>query len=186
VKGVTLRFLLLVLLVPIVTFPGSITFANWDAPYGFYKDLSTWLGSTAGGWLVLLVYEAWHLRKERARAQHLLALALLIVLTAIAGYRAELALHGENGFGSGSLLNYVVGGLIGFVLSLMLLPLSLPYVITGDVYPYDRPLVVAWLVLVVAFSVLIVLNRKTRERKLETAKNHSKSQDYHHNREGLL
>jgi len=172
VKRFTPRFLLLVLLVPIVAFPGSITFANWDAPYGFYKDLATWLGSTAGGWLVLLAHEAWHLRKERARARYILALVLLIALTAIAGYRAELALHGENGFGSGSPVNYMVGGLIGFALSLMLLPLSLPYVITGNVYPHDRPLVVAWLVLVVAFSVLITLSRKTRERKLETANYH--------------
>jgi len=50
------RELVMILLVPVLAFPGSIAFANWDAPYGFYKDFSTWLGSTVGGWLLLLPY----------------------------------------------------------------------------------------------------------------------------------
>ncbi|AHL22156.1 membrane protein [Thermococcus nautili] len=165
-KTSELKFLLLVLLVPIVTFPGSITFANWDAPYGFYKDVSAWLGSIVGGWLFLIVYGAWNWRKGRIRALCPVVLALLIVAASIVGYRAELSLHGEKGFGSESIVSYVAGGILGFLLSLMLLP-SIVHVIAGDIYPYDRPLLFVWLAMIVATLLLGAVYMKERRKGLK-------------------
>jgi len=166
VRKLELRFLLFVLLVPVITFPGSITFSNWDAPYGFGKDLSVWLSSIVGGWLFLLAYGAWNCRKGRIRASYIGFLAIITVVTSVAGYWVELSLHGECGFGSGNIVRYAVSGIPGFILSLTLFPVSLLYLITGNIYSYDRPLVVAWLVLVaISVALTAVLFKKSWNRE---------------------
>ncbi|NJD99394.1 hypothetical protein E3E26_06295 [Thermococcus sp. LS1] len=150
-----LKFWLLVVLVFALTHPGSIAFANWDAPYGFYKDLSVWLSSVAGGLLLVLAYGVHEWRNGKLSSPNLLLAAILVVSTAIIGYRAELTLGGKMGYGSGNIVLFVIGGVLGFTLSIMLLPLSLPYALTGELYyPYDRPLLVAWL-LTVALAVFL-------------------------------
>ncbi|NJE03321.1 hypothetical protein E3E27_04075 [Thermococcus sp. MV11] len=149
------KYWLLVALVFVITQPGSITFANWDAPYGFYKDLSVWLGSSAGGLLLVLAYGLYEWRRKKLGPANLILSAVILVLTAVVGYSAELAIGGEMGYGSGNIVLFVIGGFLGFILSLMLLLISLPYVPTGDFYyPYDRPLVIAWLVLIVVAALL--------------------------------
>ncbi|RLF78744.1 hypothetical protein DRN38_06915, partial [Thermococci archaeon] len=51
-----LKFLFLTLGVLMITQPGAIAFANFDAPYGFYKDLAAWLSAYLGGAVILGIY----------------------------------------------------------------------------------------------------------------------------------
>nr|QEK15761.1 hypothetical protein FPV09_03130 [Thermococcus aciditolerans] len=149
-----------------ITQPGSIAFANWDAPYGFYKDLSVWLSSAAGGLLLVLAYGLYEWRNGKLSSVNLLLVGGTVLLTAIIGYRAELALGGEMGYGSGNIVLFVIGGLIGFILSVMLLLISLPYIPTGELYyPYDRPLVIAWLAMIAATLLLEAAYLKERRRE---------------------
>jgi hypothetical protein len=88
----------------------------------------------------------------------------------VVGYRAELAIGGEMGYGSGNIVLFVIGGFLGFILSVMLLLISLPYIPTGDLYyPYDRPLVIAWLVLIAVAALLgaSLLVERRREKLRE-------------------
>ncbi|NJE75838.1 hypothetical protein E3E37_02730 [Thermococcus sp. ES12] len=159
------RYWLLVVLAFVVTQPGSIAFANWDAPYGFYKDLSVWLGSSAGGLLLVLAYGLYEWGRKKLGSANLILSAVVLVLTVVVGYSAELAIDGEMGYGSGNIVLFVIGGFLGFILSVMLLLVSLPYVPTGDFYyPYDCPLVIAWLVLI-AVAVLLGASYVMERRK---------------------
>ncbi len=159
-------FWLLVVLAFVLTQPGAIAFANWDAPYGFYKDLSVWLSSSAGGLLLVIAYGLYEWKREKLGYANIILAAVIVVLTAIIGYRAELALGGEMGYGSGNIVLFVIGGLIGFALSIMLLPFSLPYSLTGDLYyPYDRPLVVAWVVMIIIAIALLAAYLKARKEE---------------------
>jgi len=161
-----LKFCLLALLVFVVTFPGSIAFANWDAPYGFYKDLSVWLSSVAGGLLFVSAYALWKWKRGELRISATILAIALLTITAIVGYQAEIALGGEVGYGSGNILLFVVGGVLGFVLSLMLLPMSLFHALTGDLYyPHDRPLVIAWLLMIVLTLLIGMIYVKERRRR---------------------
>ncbi len=159
-------FWLLVVLAFVLTQPGSIAFANWDAPYGFYKDLSVWLFSASGGVLLVMAYGIFEWRRGRlGKADVLLALMVFLITVAV-GYRARFALGGEMGYGSGNVLAFLVGGFIGLVLSLLLLPVSLLYALTGDLYyPYDRPLVVAWVVMIIIAIALLVAYLKARKEE---------------------
>jgi hypothetical protein len=124
-------------------------------PYGLYKDLSTWLGSTVEGWLLLIAYGVWNWRRGKIRVSYLVALVLLIVATSLIGYMTELA--------GISVVRYVASGVIGFFPSLMLLP-SIAYVVS-HLHPYDRPLLLAWLVMTVA-ALLFGTARLKKRREL--------------------
>lgn len=166
----TLEFWLLVLSVFVVTLPGSVAFANWDAPYGFYKDLSAWLGSAAGGLLPVLAWGLWKWR-QRELGTPTVGLALAVFLTTtVVGYLAELALGGKMGYGSGNILLFAAGGVVGFVLSVMLFAVSIPSILAGGwYYSYDRPLVIAWLVMIALTLLVGVLVLKERRREKLTA-----------------
>lgn len=165
------KYWLMVLLVFVITQPGSIAFANWDAPYGLYKDLSVWLSSVAGGLLPVLAYGLYEWRNEKLGPVNLLLTGLLLILMALMGYRAELALGGEMGYGSGNIVLFVIGGLVGFVLSVMLLVVSIPHILTGELYyPYDKPLVAVWLLTVLATLLLgwACLKERMKEKLMES------------------
>ncbi len=166
-KASTLKFWLFIVLAFVLTQLGSIAFANWDAPYGFYKDLSVWLGSSAGGLLLVIAYGIYVRKREKLGYANIVLAAVIVVLTAIIGYRAELAIEGEMGYGSGNIVLFVIGGVISFVLSIMLLPVSLPYALTGDLYyPYDRPLAVAWVAMIIAAVPLAAYIKARKEERL--------------------
>lgn len=165
-KALELRFWFLVLLVFVLTQPGAIAFANWDAPYGFYKDLSAWMGCAGAGLVLVLAYGLYGWRNGELSLLNPILAGGVLILTALIGYRAELALGGEMGYGTGNVLMFLVGGFIGLVLSLLLLPVSLPYALTGELYyPYDRPLVIAWVVMIT--MTLLLGTAYLRERRGE-------------------
>lgn len=161
-----LIFWMLILSIFILTQPGAIAFANWDAPYGFYKDLSVWMGCAAAGLVLVLAYGLREWKRGKVGFANIILAAAVFVLTAAIGYHAELALGGEMGYGSRNFLAFLIGGFIGLVLSLMLLPASLLYALTGDLYyPYDRPLMAVWAVMVIIAIALMTAYLKARKEE---------------------
>ncbi|NJE06144.1 hypothetical protein E3E36_08325 [Thermococcus sp. M36] len=172
-----LLFWLLMILAFVLTQPGAIAFANWDAPYGFYKDLSVWMSCAGAGLILVLAYGVHMWGKGDLGLANLIGAISLITATIWLGYWMEKAIGGEMGYGSGNVLVFLIGGFIGLVLSLMLLPISLPYVLTGDLYyPYDRPLMVVWVAMVIIAIVLLVAYLKARkEEKLRESEDRGPS-----------
>ncbi|ASJ09089.1 hypothetical protein A3L11_07545 [Thermococcus siculi] len=166
----TVLYWLLITLSFALTQPGAITFANWDAPYGFYKDLSVWL-SCAGAALVLVFIYGLHLwRRGELGVPSLIATVPLIAGTFWLAYWTEGFIRGEMGYGTTGIAGFIVGAFIGLLLSLLLLPMALPRALTGELYyPYDGPLVLAWYFLLgvaVLLSVALYLQKK-REKLRE-------------------
>ncbi len=163
-----LLYWLLVSLAFTLTQPGAIAFANWDPPYGFYKDLTEWM-SCAGAFLILVtVYGVIRWRRKGLGLIHPLGAGILATVTIILGYWVEGFIRGKMGYGSSNVLVFIIGGFFGLILALMLLPMGIPYALTGELYyPYDRPLVAAWLVSLAVSMVLLVIYVKTRERKVK-------------------
>jgi len=140
-----------------LTQPGTIAFANWDAPYGFYKDLSVWLAS-AGAFLILVAAHGlvqW--KEKRLGLIHPIGAGILAIATLLLGYWAEGFIRGEMGYGTGGFVGFVISGLIGLFLALMLLPGAFLALIAGELYyPYDRPLLRVWFLSLAVSVVLIV------------------------------
>ncbi|WP_457742584.1 hypothetical protein [Thermococcus sp.] len=161
-----------------LTQPGAVSFANWDEPYGFYKDLSVWL-ACAGAFLTLvLLYGLVLWLKNRLSLIHPLATALLIVVVFSIGYWAEGFIRGQMEYGSSNVLTFILGGFIGLFLALMLLPTAVHYFIAGGVYPHDRPLFLVWLIsLTLSSALLFILTKRenSRNRKAKSFKNHPQS-----------
>lgn len=155
---------LLVSLAFTLTQPGAIAFANWDAPYGFYKDLSVWL-SCAGAFLLLVTaYGIMLWRRGELHPINPFLTSVIAASTIWFGYWAEGFIRGEMGYGSSNILVFIVGGFIGLILALMLLPMAIPHALTGELYyPHDRPLVSAWLASLAVSVVLSVIYMKTRK-----------------------
>ncbi|WP_258084518.1 hypothetical protein [Thermococcus thermotolerans] len=167
-KAAELRFWLMVTLAFVLTQPGAIAFANWDAPYGLYKDLSVWMSCAAAGLVLVLAYGLYGWRNGELSLLDPILAGGVLILTALIGYRAELALGGEMGYGSGNFLGFLIGGFIGLVLSLMLLPASLLYALTGDLYySHDRPLTIAWVsMVIIAIALMAAYIKARKEEKL--------------------
>ena len=165
-KSRTAFYWLLVSLAFTLTQPGAIAFANWDAPYGFYKDLSVWL-SCAGAFLLLVTaYGIMLWRRGELHPINPFLTSVIAASTIWFGYWAEGFIRGEMGYGSSNILVFIIGGFIGLVLSLMLLPMAIPYALTGELYyPYDGPLIAAWLISLTVSVVLSVIYVKTRKGK---------------------
>ena len=168
-KSKSISYWLLVSLAFVITQPGAITFANWDPPYGFYRDLTEWM-SCAGAFLILVtVYGIIEWKKGKLGLIHPLGAGLLGVATILLGYWAEGFIRGEMGYGSSNILVFIIGGFLGLILALVLLPLAIPYALTGELYyPYDRPLIMAWLFsLAVSVALLVIYIKTKREKFME-------------------
>ncbi|WP_297477530.1 hypothetical protein [Thermococcus sp.] len=130
-----------------LTGPGAVAFANWDAPYGFYKDLSVWLGCAGSFLLLMALYGLMEWRRTKLSLTHPTVAGIMAAITIAVGYLAEGFIGDEAGYGSSNILTFIIGGFFGLALSLMLLPGVLLALMTGDLYqPNDRPLLIAWLV----------------------------------------
>ncbi|WP_297465615.1 hypothetical protein [Thermococcus sp.] len=168
-----------------LTQPGAIAFANWDAPYGFYKDLSAWMASAGAFLLLVAAYGFIQWRKGKLGPLHPLLAGILAIVTLAIGYWAE-GLVGGN-YGSSSVLFFIIGSFLGLILALMLFPVALLEAITGGLYhPYDRPLVVAWLVSVLITLALLVPYLRSRHGKAKSFENHPDGQERHDHSKGPL
>ncbi|WP_297506626.1 hypothetical protein [Thermococcus sp.] len=151
-----------------LTQPGAIAFANWDAPYGFYKDLSAWM-SCAGAFLIIATaYGLIEWRRGKLSPLHPLGAGIVTTLTILLGYWAEGPIRGQMGYGSPNILVFIAGGFIGLLLALMLLPIMIPSFLVdglgGLYYPYDKPLIVAWLISLAVSAILLGIYIKIRRK----------------------
>ncbi|NJE31049.1 hypothetical protein E3E38_08335 [Thermococcus sp. 18S1] len=155
----------MVTLVFVLTQPGAIAFANWDAPYGFYKDLATWMEASFGGLLVVLVLGLHRWRKGNLNPIHPAVTVILLGAVGYIGLTADNIAFSEMGI-THSFPEFVVGSILALILAVMSTPISIPHAITGELYyPYDRPLVIAWLVMMVATLLLGAAYLKERRRE---------------------
>ena len=79
-------FILINLALLFVTQPGAIVWANFDAPYGFMKDLTSWLGSFIGlspFALAYLVYKREYFGKKAIYAYAAFILILAYIIYAV-------------------------------------------------------------------------------------------------------
>lgn len=156
-----LRFLFLTLGVLMITQPGAIAFANFDAPYGFYKDLAVWLSAYLGGAVILGIYGLLKWRELGFRFLSLYGLhyVVLFVLT----YFLTLRVIGEIN-PIISITDFFFLTFLSFQLSIML---SLPAIFSPPYYPYDTPLLVTQLGLWIAsFYIFLGLKKFEEERIL--------------------
>jgi hypothetical protein len=168
-RSKTLEYWLMVVLSFVLTMPGAVAFANWDAPYGFYKDLSVWMSCSGAALVLVFIYGLYLWRRRELGTPSITATISLIAGTFWLGYWAESFIRGEMGYGSTGIIGFILGGFIGLFLSLMLLPFALPGILAGGPYSYDRPLVIAWylpLAVAILMSATIYLQKK-RERLRE-------------------
>ncbi|WP_297549111.1 hypothetical protein [Thermococcus sp.] len=157
-----------------LTQPGAVAFANWDAPYGFYKDLSVWL-SCAGAFLVLVTLYGLALwKREKLNPVHPIGAGVLATLTLFLGYWAEGFIRGRMGYGSSNAVMFLIGGFVGLFLALMILLMMIPHIFVGGLdglyYPYDRPLLTAWAISLAISLVLLGLYLKARREWLRNGK----------------
>ncbi|WP_461865716.1 hypothetical protein [Thermococcus sp.] len=165
----TLCFWILVTLIFILTQPGAIVFGNLDAPYGFYRDLSEWLETSLGGLLIILPYGVFQWKRGRVSRNNFLLYLAVIIATAVIAYWADMVAFSSIRGGL-SIASFIELSFLGFIFSLIVLFLmitnhhSFPYY-----YPYDRPLVIAWLVMIVATLLLgaAYLKEKLTEQRIQ-------------------
>jgi len=159
------KYWLMTLLIFVITQPGAIAFANWDAPYGFYRDLATWMEASFGGLLILLALGVYWWGKGRLNPIHPAITGILLGAVGYVGLTADNIAFSEMGI-THSFPEFVVGSLLAFILAVMTTPIYLPYALIGELYyPYDRPLVIAWLIMVVATLLLGAAYLKERRRE---------------------
>ncbi|HIH71791.1 MAG TPA: hypothetical protein HA300_00200 [Thermococcaceae archaeon] len=157
-----LRFLFFTLAMLMITQPGAIAFANFDAPYGFYKDLSAWLSAYLGGAVILMLYAL--LKRKELGTKFLSIYGLHYMVLFILTYFLELKVIG-NINPSFSVLSLFFLSFLGFLLSIMLF---LPAVFSPPYYSYDAPLLLIQLVLWVASFYIFLRLRELEEEKILT------------------
>lgn len=162
------KYWLMVLLIFVVTQPGAIAFANWDAPYGFYRDLAAWMEASFGGLLGIIILEAHWWRKGRLSPAHLTVTVILLGIVVYIGLTADRMAFSEIGI-THSLLGFVVGSVLAFALAVMIAPACFLQAVVGELYyPYDRPLVIAWLLMVITALLFEVACLKERGKERPT------------------
>lgn len=143
VKREYLEFVLLNLTLLFLVQPGSIAFANFDAPYGFMRDITTWLSSYVGLSPVAFAYLYWKRKEMGGKAIPLYVasvLGLAYITYAVQQAHFEALRPGFHYF--------LLASFLGAVLSLMLLPMTLLNLREMYLnYGYDIPLGVANLVI---------------------------------------
>lgn len=157
-------FILGNLILLLVTQPGAIVWANWDAPYGFMRDLTTWISSFVGLSPVLLAYLI--LRRSLFGKKVIFAYIAVILTLAYAAYSLQQPLF--EGFRSPTyepnFLTFLGVGVIGGVLSIMLLPLALLHidrVYLGYGYDLSLGLVNLTILLIIILLLLHTLRRSS-------------------------
>ncbi|NJE26569.1 hypothetical protein E3E22_08065 [Thermococcus sp. MV5] len=155
-----LRFVFFTLAILMVTQPGAVAFANFDAPYGFYKDLSTWILSYLGGAVLLFVYGV--ITRGEISGKFLRFYGMHILVTLFLTY--SIIVREVNP--SLSTLTLPVLIFLSFFLSIMLF---VPSVFSPPYYSYDLPLLLAQIGLwIVMFWMLLKLRKFEDEKRFLT------------------
>jgi|Deesub1362B_J571_1020462.scaffolds.fasta_scaffold19030_2 hypothetical protein len=149
-------FILINLALLFITQPGAIVWANFDAPYGFMKDLTSWLGSFIGLSPFALAYQVY--KREYFGKKAIYAYAAFILILAYVIYAVQQPLY--EGFRAPgykpAFPAFLAVCFLGGVLSLMLLPIAL--ISVREVYlgyGYDIPLGVVEVVILLLILFLL-------------------------------
>ncbi|WP_175059805.1 hypothetical protein [Thermococcus sp. 2319x1] len=154
-----LRFLFFTLAILMMTQPGAIAFANFDAPYGFYKDLSAWLSAYLGGAVILMLYA---LLKRKELGIKLLSLyglhyAVLFIVVYFLKLKAIKSVNPPFSIENAPFLTF-----LSFQLSILLF---LPAIFSPPHYPHDVPLLLVQLsIWVASFYVFLRLGELEEEK----------------------
>ncbi len=155
------KLILLNLILLFITQLGSIVLANFDAPYGFLRDLTTWISSFIGLSPIILGYLV--LRKNYIDKKVIFAYIIFLFTLAFLTYHAERSLF--QGFRSPkykpTFLNFLFGCILSAVISLVTLPTAI--INLKEVYltyTYDIPLGFSNLIILWA---IILFSKKLRE-----------------------
>ncbi len=168
-RSETLKLWLIAVFSFVLTMPGAVAFANWDAPpYGFSKDLATWMSCAGSALIFVILYGGvYEWRKGSISLKSLVSLVFVWIITILVGLTAQSGICGQMGYRCG-FSTFIIAGFPGLFLSLMLFPRALPEILAGGPYPpYDRPpLIVVWYILltVVIFLSIALYKQKTREK----------------------
>lgn len=156
-KREQLKFLLINLLALAVLQPGAVAFANFDAPYGFLKDLSAWLEAYIGVMPLIVIYAVWDREKlgKKVIGGYLIFTALLMSLSY---YLSKLVVADINP--SFSFKDFLILCPVSTLLALMLFIPSLVH-IHRLYYSYDLPLVIAELLVVLAVFLVYTKLRES-------------------------
>ncbi|KPU62823.1 hypothetical protein EP1X_07185 [Thermococcus sp. EP1] len=155
-----LRLVFFTLAILMMTQPGAIAFANFDAPYGFYKDLTTWILSYLGGTILLFVYGV--MTRGEISGKFLGFYGMHILVTLLLTY--SIIIREVNP--SLSVLTLPVLIFLSLFLSIMLF---VPSVFSPPYYSYDLPLILAQIGLWIwAFWMLLKLRKFEEEEKFLT------------------
>ncbi len=152
-----LKFLLINLLALAVLQPGAVAFANFDAPYGFLKDLSAWLQAYIGAVPFILIYTFWNREKlgKKVIGDYLIFAALLM---SFSYYISKLVVADINP--NFSFEDFLILCPVSMVLALMLFIPSLIH-IHRLYYPYDLPLRIAEILVVLAVFLVYTKLRES-------------------------
>ncbi len=156
-----LKFILLNLVLLFITQPGSIAYANFNAPYGFMVDLTTWISSFIGLSLIAILYLHDRFGRKWALRYSLLILSLAYVVHLVQEpYFEPFRAPGYHLIFPG----FLILSLLGALISLVLLPISIFQIkhLYLD-YGYDLPLGVANLAilcLIIILSAVLYLRKE--------------------------
>lgn len=155
-----MRFLFFTLGLLMITQPGAIAFANFDAPYGLYNDLSAWLSAYLGGGLFLFLYG---LISRKKLGGTFLSFYFLhyVALLSFTYFLQRRVIGGINP--SFSFLNFLALIFLSFLLALMLF---VPSLFSPPYYLYDRPLILLQLgIWLVCFLIFLKLREFEEEKR---------------------
>jgi len=144
-------------------------FANFDGPYGFMKDFTTWISSFIGLSPLALIYLI--LKRDAVGKKAIPVYVMFILIISFGAY--TLAYHFIGSFTySGYLINFpmfFLASIFSAILSIFILPTAILHL--GEVYlryDYDFPLFVMELVILL---FIILLSYTHYIRKLKKCKN---------------
>lgn len=160
------KFILLNLILLFITQPGSIGFANFDAPYGFMVDFTTWISSFVGLSPVALFYL---FIKRNVIDKKAIPIYLLFILTlAYVTYTLNEPLY--EGFKSPdyylSFPNFLLVCLISAFLSLVMFPTAIIFL--NDIYlTYDYDISLGIINLLIFLLIILLSYLLYTENKIQ-------------------
>lgn len=125
------KFILLNLIILFITQPGSLALASWDAPYGFMRDLTTWISSFVGLSPITLIYLI--LKRDSIGKKAIPAYIAFILILAYVTYSLQIPLF-ERFAAPGykpSFLIFLYGCVLSSVISILVLLNILKNIGTG-------------------------------------------------------
>ena len=159
-KAPTLKFWLVAILVLTLTQPEALFFSRLGESYSLYRDLSICMAFAGAGLTIVSAYGLYLWRRGKLALLHPVAVFLLAVGAFCLGYWA----YGrEMGYGVVGMIKFITGSFIVFFITPLLQ-------LTGfyDLYrSYDRPLLIAWIIMVAITLALTVLYLRARRKVTE-------------------